>query len=851
MMRPYRAHSFSCIPNRPVLGLLLSALEGECAPLHVSESPGDKLAQNDDGQMKTIIANRNGKLADEQRKALQRKWSYSHYRKGNDRMCYAWRTCSLAIISLIAYFAYRADAQDLQWWMKPKVKSTMHFEVGGMYCLPHYMNKDADDRFLLVNMGANIVNQPVMLYDFQGLLELPEETSDNGIAIASANPTILFQDGTSRYRFKGGAVSSRNNIAIPGLAGTAMCVYNSLLTTNASWVAGRTATWIRNDSAFCVEAPPSMGADGLDFSTDGRFLYSNVYGNNNNQIVKWSYNSLTSTHEANQLTVVKQFSTGLYRVRNISLYKINDRELIFFGEGGRSDTSARVCVLDVTDENDWRQFTLIDAPDLFLNDIMNVKVSGEDTTSPVLYVCTDDGRMQIFGLDRDGLSLKSSTPLKTFDVDELSELRGCMYGTVNFRNFEVSRDGAHAFFLNDSRMEMDVTNLFLRVVCADAAGFADIWGAWSTEGTQPYVVPSAVATWDELSRTLWQARDAYVRAGSRTEIPPSEEPVVLSLGAISIPDSLIASCEPIAVDIENDVPVWRLRVFEDTVTRSMVAVLGNTAFTLSSLPLYLENAWVDAVYGTPPSWLDAEETKAWYAARSRSRIEWFVTLVSQSYWTTYCANRSAEAESAQENDELALVIKDLVVDDMASIHSVSVRSIEPGETRLWSKDSLSNTNWTYNGYSLQASGTTAAGVHSVGNQLFVMATFSATAVDSDGDGIPDEMEEKVYGTNPDKADSSGDGISDWEKAYRYDLNPRVQDTAGDGISDDERILSGADPRVSLTTDQKAAALRSIRYTYDDDDRLTGTFFGLGGASIKTELTPAGNPVGIRNRNAAN
>ena len=133
--------------------------------------------------------------------------------------------------------------------------------------------------------------------------------------------------------------------------------------------------------------------------------------------------------------------------------------------------------------------------------------------------------------------------------------------------------------------------------------------------------------------------------------------------------------------------------------------------------------------------------------------------------------------------------------------------------------------------------------------MFVMATFSEIALDSDGDGIPDVMEEKVYGTNPNKADSSGDGISDWEKVYRYGLNPRVRDTAGDGISDDEKITVGSDPRVPVTPEQKAAASRSIRYTYDDDDRLTGTFFGLGGASIKTELTPSGNPVDIHNRNA--
>ena len=380
---------------------------------------------------------------------------------------------------------------------------------------------------------------------------------------------------------------------------------------------------------------------------------------------------------------------------------------------------------------------------------------------------------------------------------------------------------------------------------------ADIWGSWSTDGTQPYTVPESVATWDELSRVLWQARDAYVKSGSRTEVPPSEGAIVLSLGAMAVPDSLMTSEPPIETEVELGVSVWRLRVYEDTSTCSLIAVAGKTLFELSAVPTYLVNTWVNAVYGNPPAWLDASEANAWYAARARSRIEWFVTLVPQSRWATYCSNRVSEAAGTRaEGGENSLTITGFRPDSATAIHNVSVRSSDSGETRLWSKDSLSSTNWTYNGYSLQAPGTTAAGVHSSSNHLFVTATFEAATLDSDGDGIPDVMEEKVYGTNPDRADSSGDGISDWDKVYRYGLNPNVRDTSGDGIDDDERISAGADPRAQATPEQKSAAARSIRYQYDGDDRLTGTFFGLGGAAVKTKLSPAGNPTEIRNRNAA-
>ena len=385
-------------------------------------------------------------------------------------------------------------------------------------------------------------------------------------------------------------------------------------------------------------------------------------------------------------------------------------------------------------------------------------------------------------------------------------------------------------------------------------GTKEIWGEWSTDDSQSYVVPESVSSWDELSKVLWQARDAFVRAGARTEIPPSENAIVLSLGAMSVPEQLLAADPAIETEMEHGVSVWRLRVVEDAAACALIAVAGKTSFELSSVPSYLANAWVNAVYGETPVWLDADGTEAWYAARSRSRIGWFVTLVPQSQWATYCANRAAEAVAAQKNEEHPLVVKGFSSDPSTSIHMVSVRSLAAGETRLWSKDTLSADEWTYNGYSLQAAGTTSAGVHSPSNQTFVLATFNevtaGSTTDTDGDGIPDIMEQKVYGTNPSKADSSGDGISDWEKVFHYDLNPRVRDTSGDGIDDDEKIAAGVDPRVAVGTDEREAAKVSIRYYYDDDDRLTGTYVGLGGASTTTKLTPAGNPKEIRERDAA-
>jgi len=59
--------------------------------------------------------------------------------------------------------------------------------------------------------------------------------------------------------------------------------------------------------------------------------------------------------------------------------------------------------------------------------------------------------------------------------------------------------------------------------------------------------------------------------------------------------------------------------------------------------------------------------------------------------------------------------------------------------------------------------------------------------DSDGDGIPDEIEKK-YGTDPFKKDTDGDGISDYEEIFKYGANPLNADMDNDGIPDGDEVF---------------------------------------------------------------
>jgi hypothetical protein len=111
-----------------------------------------------------------------------------------------------------------------------------------------------------------------------------------------------------------------------------------------------------------------------------------------------------------------------------------------------------------------------------------------------------------------------------------------------------------------------------------------------------------------------------------------------------------------------------------------------------------------------------------------------------------------------------------------------------------------------------------------------------TTSDTDGDGIPDDVElslglnpnnpvdamedfdrdgltnlqESQRGTDPRKADTDGDGLKDGDEVARG-TNPLLRDTDGDGISDGLEVQSGSDPR-NPNSYNLAGALSGITVT---------------------------------------
>jgi hypothetical protein len=63
-----------------------------------------------------------------------------------------------------------------------------------------------------------------------------------------------------------------------------------------------------------------------------------------------------------------------------------------------------------------------------------------------------------------------------------------------------------------------------------------------------------------------------------------------------------------------------------------------------------------------------------------------------------------------------------------------------------------------------------------------------TPLDSDNDGLTDEEEVTVYGTDPDLPDSDSDFLLDSEEVFTYFTDPLNPDTDGDGLSDGDEVL---------------------------------------------------------------
>ena len=349
---------------------------------------------------------------------------------------------------------------------------------------------------------------------------------------------------------------------------------------------------------------------------------------------------------------------------------------------------------------------------------------------------------------------------------------------------------------------------------------------------------TTISTWANFDH-LVDEEFASFDVPSDLHIPSPVDKVVdkgVTVASSAILDGLVTTVAP--KELEG-AQAWTISVQESGTEERVRQTFANGVLVRTvKVEGYDRNAWVESVYGTPPSWLSLEEKEQWYVARDRGRISLLYTFVPEETMLKNALSVKKETLPMSWKTEKRHYFLSLL--PSYGLLSFNMFTPETEEVSVYAKTNLSSKVWTFAGKSKAFEEFVFSATRTNIKGAFLGTT--KRLIDSDGDGIADDVEQTSYGTNPNKIDTSGDCLTDWEKICRYELNPCTRDTDGDGYEDDEEIIGGLNPKIV-----NEGAGTTIRYYYDDDDRLVGTYIGALRGSIVQKLSPAGNPCVISER----
>jgi len=325
---------------------------------------------------------------------------------------------------------------ETAWWQTPSVKYCAN--TGCTDSDPHYMNKDESDQYLFIPLFSSNPSRPGKLYSIPALIAA---ASSNDVSpIASGTPNDLYGN------WKGGAISDALLRLVPGNGVPGSVTYFASLPLTAPWTKDVTGFAITNN-------PSAWGMDGMDFSHNSTFLFSNIYNSGyRNKIVKWDIVNLNATGLAFVTNTV--FDSSLTRIRNISNYYIGGKDLVFYGEGETTAAGVygKVCVYDPSIGTETVLVSGLDRGSAD-TDIVNVKVGGVGLGQMHLYVETNNGALRIYNLNADGKSVGDL--VRSFTAAQVKALLHNASFSI-MRSFEVTNDEKYAFFAHHSSDQLYV-----------------------------------------------------------------------------------------------------------------------------------------------------------------------------------------------------------------------------------------------------------------------------------------------------------------------------------------------------------------------------------------------------------
>ncbi len=242
--------------------------------------------------------------------------------------------------------------------------------------------------------------------------------------------------------------------------------------------------------------------------------------------------------------------------------------------------------------------------------------------------------------------------------------------------------------------------------------------------------------------------------------------------------------------------LWKMGAVETQLTTRSWVYMGasdganSVAFRTNAVPAGFDpQAWVRSMFGNPPSYLTGSSALAqWYADRDRSRAFLGLTLINANDLAPLQAALQAaraNATNATPDPALPTLPADTNRVAFAGIAGMST----DGRLGVWIYSPIDNlpvdvftsanlatkTPWKLIG-TINANSPFTLWYAPPGTSATAFINAARADIDTDGDGIPDDRENLIFGTDPTKWDSDNDNIGDYAEIFTYGTDPNNADT---------------------------------------------------------------------------
>jgi hypothetical protein len=314
----------------------------------------------------------------------------------------------------------------------------------------------------------------------------------------------------------------------------------------------------------------------------------------------------------------------------------------------------------------------------------------------------------------------------------------------------------------------------------------------------------SIPTLDSFAELQEHVDRAWTNNLSAALVPPGAA-FEAHLGLVAFTTNLAAVVDalfPTPPAPSDGIVLYPLRVEENEIPsllRTWFTPAGAATNTVPPVE-YDPEAWVLAQHPIPES-VSIHRRAAWIADwKLPGRQQLHLRLIAATNLPAYLAaasNRAANAGTSLAEADLGVIrIQMLPGGQQAEILLHTPPEVD--RVALYQADTLrgESTAWAYLGDLPRQSQPLVVVQPLLGERQNWL--FANHQRDSDGDGLPDALEELIFRTRPGWVDSDGDGLSDYEEALRHGTDPNAWDSDGDGLDDRLEIASGYDPLLAHT-----------------------------------------------------